>query len=73
MIYLPQKTYKEISALDLRYNVLLKELSFQSKEIQKLREQAASFNERESEIAKSKLRKVLGSIIRFRGQSTYQV
>lgn len=71
MLYLPNNTYKEISSLDLRYNALLSELSFQSKEIKKLREQVASFNDEESGIAKRKLRKILGSIMRLRGQAIY--
>jgi hypothetical protein len=69
MIYLPQKTYREISALDLRYNALLKELSLESREIKKLQEQAASFDENESMIARGKLRRILKSIIQLRGQA----
>ncbi len=73
MFYLPNNTYKNISSIDLRYDALLGELVFQSKEVQKLREQAASFNERESGIAKEKLRKLLGAIMRFRGQARLPV
>ena len=59
MLYLPKKTYKEISSLDLRYNALLGELVFQSKEAKKLQRMAASFNETESVLAKRKLKTLL--------------
>lgn len=68
MFYLPNNTYKEISSLDLRYTALLRELSFNSKEIVRLKDQAASFDERESATAKRKLRKVAESIMRLRAR-----
>ncbi|MFY9457907.1 MAG: hypothetical protein WAP23_03185 [Candidatus Spechtbacterales bacterium] len=70
MFYIPNNTYKNISPIDSRYDALLNELAFQSKEIQKMREQAASFSDEESGIAKRKLRKLVGSIMRLRGQNT---
>ena len=69
MLYLPKKTYKEISSLDLRYNALLRELVFQSKEAKKLQDTAASFNETESALAKRKLKKLLQAIIWFRSHA----
>ena len=69
MLYLPNKTYKEISSLDLRYNVLLKELAVHSKEIQKLKDQTASFDVRESEAARGKLRKIVEFVMGLRGHA----
>jgi len=62
MLYLPKKTYKEISSLDLRYTALSRELAFQSREFNNLREQVASFDSNESEIAKTKFKKIVLTI-----------
>ncbi len=68
MFYLPYNTYKNISSVELRYDALLHELAVQSKEIQKLREKAASFSEGESAVAKRKLKKIATSIMNLREQ-----
>jgi hypothetical protein len=66
MYYLPYNTYKNISPIDLRYDALLCELAAQSKEVQKLRERAASFSNSESAVAKRKLKKIATTIMSLR-------
>lgn len=66
MFYLPYNTYNDITSRDFRYDALLTELCGQSIEIRRLKDEAASFNERESGIAKGKLRKILASIMQLR-------
>lgn len=67
MYYIPNNTYIHFPSLDLRYDALLQELSCQSREMQGLRNKAASFNEDESRLAKRKLRKIIESIMDLRG------
>lgn len=66
MFYLPHNIYTDVASRDFRYDALLKELCGQSREIRELKDVAASFDERESGIAKRKLKKILASIMQLR-------
>lgn len=69
MNYLPNNTYTNFPSLVLRYNALLKELCYQSREAQRLRNRVASFDEYESRLAKRKLKRTLDYIIKLREEA----
>lgn len=69
MFYIPNNTYKNLDSMESRYDAVLKEICYQSKEAQRLRNRVASFNEQESKIARNQLRKVVEHILHLRGVS----
>lgn len=66
MFYIPNNTYKNLDSKELRYNALLKELCYQSKEAARLRNKVASFDEQESRLARHLLKKLVEHILHLR-------
>ena len=66
MFYIPNNTYKDLESQEKRYDAVLKELCYQSKEAQRLRNKVASFNEQESRAARNRLTKIVEYVLELR-------